>query len=433
MTKMTAMYTVIRYVPNILKGEFVNVGVILVCPEYTYQGLRSLPSFGVGSKAKLLEGSDGLFVRHAVNKLQELLELNRAADLVGEEGVTANLLNFTGLEILHKMYNNNIQLSKPYSAATDNPEELLEKLYQDFVGTAVTVYDPYQKAESTVEPHWKLEKELKAGIDTQIGVQFSETQFVGPRQFRLVYQPMYSFQTGALIKTEALLRWEHPRLGFISPTEFIPIAEESGLIIPLGTWVLEEACRQAKAWQARHQDVHICVNISPLQFSHSDFYLTVVNALKGSGLSGGYLELELTESMLMNQPSHVKQVLSDLQDLGVRIAIDDFGTGYSSLNYLRDLPIDTIKIDRSFVLGLTEGDRETAFSKALVEAIIELAKYLELEVVAEGVETEAQYNLLKQLGCSVGQGYFFAKPMKAEEFYSQKLPKHLTVTVVHMS
>ncbi len=142
MKRMRAMFVVIRYIPSILKGEFVNVGVILVCPEVAYQGIRALSSFGEGSKAKLFEGSDGLFVRHAVSKLRELLELNRAADMVGEEGVTAKRLNFAGLEILHKMYNNNIQLSTPYSAATDNPEALLEKLYQDFVGTVATASQP---------------------------------------------------------------------------------------------------------------------------------------------------------------------------------------------------------------------------------------------------------------------------------------------------
>jgi hypothetical protein len=139
---MRAMYTIIRYIPNILKGEFVNVGVILVCPEAGYQGLRAIPQFGEGTKAKLFEGSDGLFVRHAVSKLQELLELNRASDLVGEEGVTNKLLNFTGLATLQKMYNNNIQLSQPYSAATDNPEALLEKLYRDFVATTETKPKP---------------------------------------------------------------------------------------------------------------------------------------------------------------------------------------------------------------------------------------------------------------------------------------------------
>jgi diguanylate cyclase len=293
-------------------------------------------------------------------------------------------------------------------------------------------FEVYQKTDVTLERRWQLEKDLKAALETKAGVK---TRLGGSEQFILNYQPMYNLQTGGLVKLEALLRWKHPQHGFISPAEFIPVAEESGLIVPLGTWVLEEACRQAKLWQARHKNFRISVNVSLLQFSHPSFYGAVINALKESGLSGEYLELELTESIVMNQPSDVKQVLANLQHLGIRIAIDDFGTGYSSLAYLRDLPIDTVKIDRSFVRDLTEQGKDVTFSKALVETIVGLAKHLELEVVAEGVETETQRNLLKQLGCHIGQGYFFAKPLAAEEFdiYLQKLPKRLTMSTAQMN
>ena len=286
-------------------------------------------------------------------------------------------------------------------------------------------FELYQKSDVTLERRWKLEKDLKAALETQ----------KEPKQFLLNYQPMYDLQRGGLVKLEALLRWKHPQHGLISPAEFIPVAEESGLIVPLGTWVLEEACRQAKLWQTRHKNFRMSVNVSLLQFSHPGFFAAVINALKDSGLSGDYLELELTESIVMNQPTDVKQVLSSLQDLGIRIAIDDFGTGYSSLAYLRDLPIDTVKIDRSFVRDLTEQGKDMTFSKALVETIVGLAKHLELEVVAEGVETEAQRNLLRQLGCHIGQGYFFAKPLAAEEFdvYLQKLPKRLAMPAAQMN
>jgi diguanylate cyclase len=295
-------------------------------------------------------------------------------------------------------------------------------------------FELYQKTDVTLERRWNLEKDLKAALETQT-VQPSKTQPSQPGQFLLNYQPMYDLQTGNLVKLEALLRWKHPQHGPISPTEFIPVAEESGLIVPLGTWVLEEACRQAKLWQTRHKNFRMSVNVSLLQFSHPGFFAAVINALKDSGLSGDYLELELTESIVMNQPSDVKQVLASLQDLGIRIAIDDFGTGYSSLAYLRDLPIDTVKIDRSFVRDLTEQGKDVTFSKALVETIVGLAKHLELEVVAEGVETEAQRNLLRQLGCHIGQGYFFAKPLAAEEFdlYLQKLPKRLAMPAAQMN
>lgn len=287
-------------------------------------------------------------------------------------------------------------------------------------------YELYQKTDVTLERRWALEKDLKTALESPTAVQ---------EQFSLNYQPMYNLHTGALVKLEALLRWKHPEHGFVSPAEFIPVAEESGLIVPLGTWVLEEACRQAKFWQARHKNFRMSVNVSSLQFSHPGFYAAVINALKDSSLSGDFLELELTESIVMNQPADVKQVLAHLQRLGIRIAIDDFGTGYSSLAYLRDLPIDTVKIDRSFVRDLTEQDKDATFSKALVETIVGLAKHLELEVVAEGVETEAQRNLLKQLGCHIGQGYFFAKPLAAAEFdvYLQKLPKRLNMPAAQMN
>jgi diguanylate cyclase len=297
-------------------------------------------------------------------------------------------------------------------------------------------FEAYQKTDVTLERRWQLEKDLKGALETQgLSAQGLGAQGLGARQFALHYQPMYDLQTGGLVKLEALLRWKHPQHGSISPAEFIPVAEESGLIVPLGTWVLEEACRQAKIWQSRHKNFRMSVNVSLLQFSHPGFFAAVINALKDSGLSGEYLELELTESIVMNQPGDVKQVLANIQRLGIRIAIDDFGTGYSSLAYLRDLPIDTVKIDRSFVRDLTEQGKDVTFSRALVETIVGLAKHLELEVVAEGVETEAQRNLLKQLGCHIGQGYFFAKPLAAEEFdvYLQKLPKRLAMPVAQMN
>jgi diguanylate cyclase len=210
-----------------------------------------------------------------------------------------------------------------------------------------------------------------------------------------------------------LVRWIHPEQGVVSPSEFISVAEESGQILTLGAWVLDEACRQAKVWSIQG-DFRIAVNVSALQFAHPNFLITVMNALKESGLPGYSLELELTESIVMGRPEDVKRTLLDLKDLGIRLAIDDFGTGYSSLAYLRDLPIDTVKIDKSFIQDLDANAEDEPFSHALVETITGLAKRLKLEVVAEGVETEAQCVLLRKLGCQVGQGYYFAKPIPAE-------------------
>jgi diguanylate cyclase (GGDEF)-like protein len=254
----------------------------------------------------------------------------------------------------------------------------------------------YEKVEDNLEHRWQLEKDLRVALEQ--------------RQLSLHYQPMYDLQSGKLVKFESLLRWKHPEKGFISPAEFIPLAEESGMIVTLGAWVLEEACRQAKAWVDLGLPYKVSVNVSLLQFSHPNFVLAVLNAVKETGLLPTYLELEITESVLMSQPTEVNKILMRLKDEGIQLAMDDFGTGYSSLAYLRDLPIDTVKIDKSFVQKLDAQNTEP-FSRALVETIVGLAKHLDLEVVAEGVETAEQVEMLKQLGCNIGQGYYFSKPI----------------------
>ncbi len=254
----------------------------------------------------------------------------------------------------------------------------------------------FEKSDEKLEYRWKLEQDLRVALEQG--------------QLSLYYQPMYDLHTAKLVKFEALLRWKHPEKGFISPAEFIPLAEESGMIVTLGAWVLEEACHQAKSWQSLGLSYKVSVNVSLLQFSHPNFVLAVLNAVKESGLSGSYLELEITESVIMSQPKEVNQILNRLKEAGIQLAMDDFGTGYSSLAYLRDLPIDTVKIDKSFVQKLDEQNHEP-FSRALVETIVGLAQHLNLEVVAEGVETAEQCTILKQLGCHIGQGYYFSKPI----------------------
>ena len=242
---------------------------------------------------------------------------------------------------------------------------------------------------------------------------------VQKRQLHLEYQPLCDLSSGRLVKLEALLRWHHPQLGRVSPADFVPSAERSGAIVTIGAWVLDEACRQAKVWL--HQgltDFKISVNVSPLQFAQPNFYATVVDALERHRLPADLLELELTESVVIQGVQRVATTLDKLQRLGVSLAIDDFGTGYSSLAYLQKLPIDTVKIDRSFVSDLGSLRVGPQFALALVEAIVSLATHLDLQVVAEGIETEEQRDLLKRLGCHVGQGYFFAKPLLPEELES---------------
>ena len=235
-------------------------------------------------------------------------------------------------------------------------------------------------------------------------------------EFDLVYQPLYSLQSGQLVKVEALLRWHQPLRGTVSPDVFIPLAEASGQIVTIGYWVLQSACQTLAAWRrAGFAPIPISVNISPVQFTQVGFFDDVASTLGAHGLSGSDLELEITERTVLHNTEEVIGVLQRLQAIGVRIAIDDFGTGYSSLGYLKDLPLDTIKIDRSFIKDLAEPCLAPHYAVALVRAIASVAETLDLEIVAEGVENEETARMLKQLGCHLAQGYFFARPLPESE------------------
>ncbi len=228
---------------------------------------------------------------------------------------------------------------------------------------------------------------------------------------RLAYQPLYS-QGGELTGFEALLRFQHPRLGIIPPARFIPIAEETRLIVPIGNWVLHEACRQLQAWhQAGHRRVYMAVNISALQFARDDFADTVARIFTECNLAPEHLILELTESVVMEDYDTVVRQMTLLKQCGVRIAMDDFGTGYSSLSYIHRIPIDVLKIDRSFIERLADPEG----TRPIVEAVIAMARHLGLQVVAEGVETTEQQDILQQAGCHSYQGFLFARPLPAEE------------------
>jgi EAL domain-containing protein (putative c-di-GMP-specific phosphodiesterase class I) len=204
------------------------------------------------------------------------------------------------------------------------------------------------------------------------------------------------------------VRWNHPKRGFVSPADFIPLAEETGVIIPMGEWILQQACAIAAAWPS---DISVAVNLSPIQFRHSDLVLLVDSALQGSGLAASRLELEVTESVFLEATPTIKTALAKLRERGVRLSVDDFGTGYSSLSYLRRLAFDKIKIDQCFVRDLPHEQS----GAAIVRAIIDLATSLKMTVIAEGVETEAQRRCLLSLGCHEFQGYLFSRPVPAEE------------------
>ncbi len=247
----------------------------------------------------------------------------------------------------------------------------------------------------------------------RLAMETSMRAAIEQRQFELHYQPQIDVENGNIIGAEALIRWNHPALGRVSPAHFIPLAEESGLIQPIGEWVLRTACAQAARWQSQgFVPFLVSVNVSARQFRNAGFVDMVADALRESGLSPAYLELELTESVLMGHTDRNIATLQQLKEMGLTIAIDDFGTGYSSLSYLKRLPIDTLKVDRSFV-GDLPGDKDDA---AIVDAVISMAHSLSLKVIAEGVETEQQVAFLRSRQCYLMQGYYFHMPLSVAEF-----------------
>ncbi|MBA2660388.1 MAG: EAL domain-containing protein [Nitrosospira sp.] len=227
------------------------------------------------------------------------------------------------------------------------------------------------------------------------------------QEFVLYYQPKVDLQSNMIVGVEALIRWQHPQRGLVPPSQFLPIAEDGGLILPMGRWVLREACRQAQVWrEAGLPPIIVAVNTSALEFRATDFLENIRATLEETSLEPGYLELELTESVLMQDADFTNTVLHGLADLGIKLAIDDFGTGYSSLSYLRRFPIDTLKIDKSFVNQIIKNPDDAA----IVSAIISMGKSLKLRVVAEGVETPEQLAFLLAQHCDEGQGYYFGHP-----------------------
>ncbi len=237
-------------------------------------------------------------------------------------------------------------------------------------------------------------------------------QAIKEQQFYLEYQPKMNMVTNELIGMEALVRWEHPDLGIIPPAKFIPLAEETGLIVPLGEWILKESCIQAYAWQDRnHSPLLLSVNISVRQLEDPNFVSKVISILHETGLDPSRLELEITETVLVNV-NRMASILKEIQLLGIRISVDDFGTGYSSLSYIKDLPIDTLKIDQSFVKDIHTNKE----SKEIAKAIINLANSIGLNVIAEGVELKEHVEELCEDGTILGQGYYFSRPLKVEAF-----------------
>jgi predicted signal transduction protein with EAL and GGDEF domain len=290
----------------------------------------------------------------------------------------------------------------PIDAAT--PDQLLKNADMALYGAKGDGRGTYR----FFEP--EMDARMKARRDLEMDLRNALTN----KEFELHYQPLVNLESNEITSFEALLRWHHPKRGLISPADFIPIAEETGLIIPLGEWVLRTACNETASWP---NDVKVAVNLSPSQIKSRNLIDVVTSALEDSGMPAKRLQLEITETVLMHNTFGTLATLHKLRELGVQIAMDDFGTGYSSLSYLRSFPFDKIKIDRSFIQDISSA----AEPLAIVHAVAGLAKCLNMVSTAEGVETQQQMETLQNVGCTEMQGYFFSKAKPAAEIVEEFL------------
>lgn len=290
---------------------------------------------------------------------------------------------------------------------TDEPEEMIRD-------ADLAMYSAKEKGKNNYQI---FANSMRLGLVKKINLESSLSQAVEKQELKLYYQPIICLQTGKIAGFEALIRWFSPIHGLVSPIEFIPLAEETGLIISLGEWILLSATQQIKQWQNKYRDLNlfVAVNISSKQLLHPDFLILVDQVLRKTQINSSLLKIEITETILMEKYEYARQVLENLKSRGLKISLDDFGTGYSSLSYLNRLPFDNLKIDQSFIKSLITPQQPTP----IVEAIVNLADSLCLSVVAEGIETQVQEKILKNINCRYGQGYLYAKPLsvlEAEDF-----------------
>jgi EAL domain-containing protein (putative c-di-GMP-specific phosphodiesterase class I) len=255
--------------------------------------------------------------------------------------------------------------------------------------------------------------EINTALHERIAFEHGLRQALDRDELLLDYQPKVELSSGALIGAEALVRWRHPEHGLLSPARFVPVAEDTGLIVPIGEWILRTACGQVQRWRAEGLQLNmLSVNISARQFRSPHLVDQIAETLRRTGLPAGCLDLEITESLMMDDVQEFIARLQALKDLGVQLSVDDFGTGFSSLNYLKQFPVDRLKIDRSFVCDIASDPGDAA----IVQAVIQLGHVLGLAVTAEGVETGEQLAFLRRHGCDEGQGYYFSKPLGPAEF-----------------
>ena len=284
----------------------------------------------------------------------------------------------------------------------DSTEKLLQKSEQTMTLAKSRSRNRYQFYIASVDSEMRRRRELEKDLREALALN----------QLHLVYQPQVDYQDHRVVGVEALLRWQHPQHGFVPPDLFIPLAEQNGTIIPIGEWILDQACRQLREWLDQgFSDLRMAINLSTVQLHHAELPRVVNNLMQVYRLPPRSLELEVTETGLMEDITTAAQHLLSLRRSGALIAIDDFGTGYSSLSYLKSLPLDKIKIDKSFVQDLLEDEDDAT----IVRAIIQLGKSLGMQVIAEGVETAEQEAYIIAQGCNEGQGYFYSKPLPARE------------------
>jgi EAL domain-containing protein (putative c-di-GMP-specific phosphodiesterase class I) len=328
------------------------------------------------------------------------------ADALGAAYVAQKLLDTTAESYLIEQYDLTLTASVGIALYPEDGEDL-ETLSKN-ADTAM-----YRAKQEGRQCYRFFTQEMQAHSERNLQLVNALRHALERDQLYLYYQPQVTLQDGHIVGAEALLRWQHPELGIVSPAEFIPVAENSGLILPIGEWVLRSAVRQAKSWlEDGFAPLIMAVNLSTVQFRHPDLPELITRILEEEGLPPEYLELELTEGVAMHNPQAAIEVMNNLHERGVRMSIDDFGTGYSSLSYLKKFNVYKLKIDQSFVRDISTDPED----KAIVSAIIGLAKSLSLKTIAEGVETSGQQTFLREQGCDEMQGYLFSKPVPVEQF-----------------
>ncbi|MBI5431021.1 MAG: EAL domain-containing protein [Nitrosomonadales bacterium] len=356
---------------------------------------------------------------------QRILQCVRSSDTVSRQGGDEFVIMLPNLDDLGDI----VQVVNKLIENVATPYELAGYTMHVTTSVGVSIYPQdghdsetllrnadtamYQAKDAGRNRYRFFTQEMNNSIAKRVRLENMLRNALKNNELLLHYQPKVDLRSGEIVAVEALVRWQHPDDGLISPADFIPIAEETGMIVPLGEWVINEACRQTREWREMGlRDIVMAVNLSPLQFLARDLMWVIFAALTRNGLPGSALEFEITESAMMANPEKTTAMLQSMHELGARISIDDFGTGYSSLAHLKKFPIDVLKIDQSFVRDLSVDNDDAA----IVKAVIGMAQSLSLNVIAEGVETTEQLRFLEELDCDEMQGYYFSKPLPADEF-----------------